>query len=567
MKKIEKKAILLALVILLFATGCSASTQSNEAVPAGAQEEVRTDNNSGTSASSIVTSVSDINLAEQFTERDLAGTYDGKNATAIDLNSYAEGEDVIITAEGVYIFSGALTNGQIVVEAGDTEKVQMVLNNVTMVNDDNACILVKKADKVFVTLAEGSENFLSDTGDAYAQNVDGSTVDGVVFSKEDIVFNGAGTLTIEANYENGIVGKDDLKITGGTYHISAAGKGIQANDSIRVYDGTIEIDAADDAIHTDNDEKTGKGYIYICGGTISIRTNDDAIHAATALLITNGDIRIEESYEGLEADTIDLTGGSIEIMASDDGINAAISLASDNVGFEAGGGPRMMAQNGAPADGETLERPDGMTPPTDHEMPEPPDGMTPPEDGEMPTPPDGMTPPKDGEKPERSDEMMRPGGAMFDSEPEAYIRITGGTVHVNAAGDGIDSNGWIYIEGGNTIVEGPTNNGNGAIDFGVGAKINAGTLVASGSSGMAEGFTDGTQCSVKYIFENNVESGMEVKVTDEGGREVLSYISEKEFSALVFSVPELKNGTYTITAGSMTDTITIADTITSAGKM
>ncbi|MBO5564730.1 MAG: carbohydrate-binding domain-containing protein [Lachnospiraceae bacterium] len=553
-----------ALAGMLLVTGCGTAAQSAGAQSSAAQSAAvqsadadetsvteTTGSGAAATASDIVTAASDIDPADQFTERDLAGTYDSKNAETIDLDSCAEGETVTLTEESVYIFSGTLTNGQIVVEAGDTEKVQIVLNGVTMVNDDSACIFVKSADKVFVTLAKGTENHLSDTGSEYVQTDSGSTVDGVIFSREDIVLNGEGSLTIEANYANGIVGKDDLKITGGTYTITAANKGIQANDSIRIYDGTIAIDVSDDAIHTDNDETAGKGYIYIYGGSFSIRAGDDAIHAATALLITEGDIDIQESYEGLEGDTVDVTGGNIDIKASDDGINAAIGLASDSIGQEA----MMQMPSG------------GMTAPTDGTMPTPAEGMTPPTDGTMPTPPEGMTPPTDERTVQggafpggkgRNGGFGGRGGMAFEAEPAACIRITGGTIHVDASGDGIDANGTIYIDGGEVIVEGTTNSGNGPIDFAVGAEINGGTFIASGASGMAEGFTGGSQYSVRYIFGSKVAADTEVTVTDEDGREVLAYTSDKEYSAIIFSTPDLKEGTYTITAGGQTDTVTVS---------
>lgn len=177
-----------------------------------------------------VTSVSELDLEGMFTERDIDTGYDESNSTIITLSDSsaevtgegvnADGTTITITSEGTYIFSGELKEGQIIVDVDDSEKVQIVLNGVTITNDDSACIYVKCADKVFVTLAQGTENSLSDSGSEYIQEDSETNVDGVIYSKDDITFNGSGSLTINASYANGIVGKDDVKFTGGTYNLS-----------------------------------------------------------------------------------------------------------------------------------------------------------------------------------------------------------------------------------------------------------------------------------------------------------------------------------------------------------
>ena len=313
----------------------SAAAESSE----GGSTEV---GSSEESTEGLLVKLEDLDLTDQFSDRDLDSTYDEATAVKIALNgdsadvtgegASAEGGVVTITAAGTYIISGTLNKGQIIVDAADTDKVQLVLDNASITADENAAILIKNADKVFLTLADGSENTLADSAQEYVQPEDmENTVDGVVFSVCDLTLNGSGTLNITAGYKHGIVCKDDLVITDGAYNITSAGKGIAANDSIRIKDGELNITAEDDAIHTSKDDTEGKGYIYIEGGTLKLSSGDDGIHAATALIIAGGEIDVTKSYEGLEGDTIDIQGGEINIAASDDGINASSNAsASDN---------------------------------------------------------------------------------------------------------------------------------------------------------------------------------------------------------------------------------------------
>ncbi len=535
----------------------------------------------------LITDASDLDYSDMFTDRDLSGEYDEAEATVITLSdsgitvsgdgAEAEGTTLTITAAGTYIVRGTLSDGQIIVEADDeNDKIQIVLDGVTITNDDSACILIKSADKVFVTLAEGTENSLSDTGAEYVQADDSMTVDAVIFSKSDLVLNGSGSLTVTANYNHGIVSKDDLKVTGGTYEVSAAGKGIVGKDSVRIADGVLTITSEDDAIHSSNDGESGKGYVYIEGGNITISSGDDGIHAATALIIEDGEINILKSYEGLEGDTVDIDGGNIVVNASDDGINAAISTSSDDAenGFAEGGFPGGNFGDGSmPTDGEMPEMPtDGEMPemPTDGEMPE----MT--EAQENDSTSDTQTDKSAFGKGNRSDRDFSSGGGqmgggqmgfgMMDVQSACYIHITGGNVTVNADGDGVDSNGSLIVDGGTIIIYGPTNSANGAIDIGTTAVVNGGTVLAAGASGMAETFSsDSAQYSFLYTFSGTVDAGTEVTIQDSNGNVVATVTPEKSFSCIVVSTEDLQSGEYTITAGSVSETFTLESTSTTVG--
>ena len=450
-----------------------------------------------------------IDITDMFTKRDLAGNYDESEAVKITLSgktaacnsSNVQIEDGVVTikAAGVYVLSGTFTDGTIVVDAGDDDKVQLVLDGVSITAADYAAIYAKNADKVFVTLAEGAGNSLTVSGD-YVQT-DDNNVDAVIFAKCDLTLNGTGSLTVKDNTGHGIVSKDDLVVTGGTYTIYSQDHCLNGKDSVRIADGTFNLSCDEDGIHAGNDDQQD-GYVYIEGGDINITVGDDAIHAEGLLIITGGDIDVSKSCEGVEGDKILVTGGDIDVISSDDGFNAAggSSGSGDNHdGF--GGGPGM-------------------------------------------------------------------GGVDMDADNDAYILITGGTININANGDGIDSNGCIGITGGSVYVLGSSDNGNGAMDYGICAAITGGEIVAVGGSGMAQGFGDeSTQCSALVNFDEWVDAGETITLTDSDGKEVLSYRVDKKFNSVVISTSDMKQGeTYTLTVGDQSSTFTLDDITYSEGS-
>ena len=280
-------------------------------------ETTRTQAAETTSASESGTTANELNMVtggavdttDLFTDRDLEQTADLSEAKTYTIS---EGQTIEITSEGVYVITGSASNASIIVEAGDEDKVQLVLDGVTITNDSIPCIYVKSADKVFVTTTD-SENSLSVTGTFTA---DGDTnTDAVIFSKDDLVLNGVGTLNIQSS-DNGVTCKDDMKITGGTINIACEADALEANDSIRIADGEINISTNKDALHAENDDDDTVGYIYICGGTLKALAGDDAIHATTIIQIDGGKLDLN-AHEGLEATWIQINDGTINIAASD----------------------------------------------------------------------------------------------------------------------------------------------------------------------------------------------------------------------------------------------------------
>ena len=463
-----------------------------------------------------------IDITDMFTKRDLAGTYDESEAVKITLSgktaacnsSNVQIEDGVVTikAAGVYVLSGTLTDGTIVVDAGDGDKVQLVLDGVSIMAADYAAIYAKNADKVFVTLAEGAGNSLTVSGD-YVQT-DDNNVDAVIFAKCDLTLNGTGSLTVKDNTGHGIVSKDDLVVTGGTYTIYSQDHCLNGKDSVRIADGTFNLSCDEDGIHAGNDDQQD-GYVYIEGGDINISVGDDAIHAEGLLIITGGDIDVSKSCEGVEGDKILVTGGDIDVISSDDGFNAAGGSSGsgdnhDGFGDSSGSGDNHDGFGGGP----------------------------------------GMD------------------GVDMDADSDAYILITGGTININANGDGIDSNGYIGITGGSVHVLGPSDNGNGAMDYGICAAITGGEIVAVGGSGMAQGFGDeSTQCSALVNFDEWVDAGETITLTDSDGKEVLSYRVDKKFNSVVISTSDMKQGeTYTLTVGDQSSTFTLDDITYSEGS-
>lgn len=496
MKKRWQKTLSIILISAALLTGCStgSNTTSSESGSASSnqttsQADSQSSNTSTTTASTstqvaTLLTTSTIAVETEFTAKDLEIGYDESSANVITLDGTnitmtgkgATATDGIltITDEGTYILNGDLKDGQVIVAAEDTAKVQIVLNGVNISCSNNAPIYIKSADKVFITLADGTENLLTD-GSAYVQ-ADDNTVDGVIFSKVDLTINGNGTMNITANYKHGIVVKDKLAITSGNLNITAVKDAINSNDSVKIKDGTLTLSSTDgNGISCKNKEDETKGYVYICGGEINV---------------TN-------CVEGIEGTAIVVEGGSINITSQDDGFNASNGMTSASNDFQA------------------------------------------------------------GDK-----------GNAFENDTNCYISISGGTINVDASGDGVDSNGALIITGGTIYVSGPTENNNGALDYNGTADISGGTIVVAGSSGMAQGFSD---TSTQYSILNNLTStcagGTAITLTDSNGNVVASFTPNKEYQSVVISTPELvKDGTYTLTCGDETADLTLSSVVTSNGQ-
>ena len=661
-----------------------------------------------------------INLADDSTTLTMGDDEEETSVSGVTV----DGNVITITEEGTYILSGTLTEGQVIVDADDA-KVQLVLDNADITCASSAAIYVKSADKTFITLAEGSENILMNTAEYEA--IDDNNIDAVIFSKDDLTLNGNGTLTINSEYGHGIVSKDDLKLTSGTYNITAASHALSGKDSVRIAGGTFNLVSGKDGIHSENADDEEKGFVYIAGGDFSIEstgdgidasyvvqiddgtfditagggaenstkthndmmggapdggnggpggdgnapqmgeapggdssdsstdrptppdktgsdasdssngngqtppempdgapgenagstdsgdkqtppekpsgdtsngggtqqapdattvstestdqdsaaadgttgdnaangnntsdsatsdsttedtastkgikadgaiyvnggtfnidsaddsvhsnsdvtlnagtytlsTGDDGVHSDTALLVNGGTITISESYEGLEGLTVTINDGDIDITSDDDGINAAGG--NDASGFGGMGGDGFMGMK-APGDTDSA---------------------------------DDTTETADDDNVEND-----------TSTDEMWMEINGGSIHVLAGGDGLDSNGDLTINGGEVYIDGPSDNGNSAIDYGDRSScyINGGTVVAIGSSGMAEEISDESDQQVAFVkLDSQMQAG-DVTLTDSDGNVIVSYTALKAYDCVIISTKDLTEGqTYTLT--------------------
>ena len=338
-KKLLISAGIPAVAAAFMLTGCfgGSAADTKEPVTSTSEEstqasETATDKSERSNVNTVEGST--IDAANMFTDRDLKSDYDTSSAVNITLNGTSassdgdgvsiDGSNVTISKEGIYILTGALDNGTVKVEGADTDKIQIVLNNAVINSDTYAGIYVKNADKVFITTAEGTKNTVSNGG-TYTQT-DDSNVDGAIFGKDTITFNGKGTLNVTSKSGHGIVSKDSVKITDGGLNVESADTAIQGKDSVRIAGGDITIKAGGDGIHSENGEDTSLGFVYIKEGNINIDAYDDAIHAEPEILITGGNIDVTNCFEGYEANDVNIAGGTTNITASDDAVNAMNAL-------------------------------------------------------------------------------------------------------------------------------------------------------------------------------------------------------------------------------------------------
>ena len=473
------------------------------------------------------------------------------------------GATVTIAAEGVYVLTGTLSDGEIIVNCSKEEKVQLVLNGAEIHSADFAAIYVAQADKVFLTLAGGTVNTLTNGGSFTAS--DESNVDAVIFAKDDLTINGSGALLITSPGGHGVVGKDEVTICGGSFEITSAKTAISGKDSLSVSSGVFKLIAGTDAMKSENDDTT-LGNVYLAGGSYNLSADGDGVSASGTLTVAGGSYTVltgsggndtDKSQKGMKAGSaLTILDGTIWVSSTDDSIhsNGSITVLAGTLNLSSG-------DDGVHAD-DTVTVAGGSV--TVRESYEGIEGLKICLRGgelEITASDDGLNAGGGGD----SSGYGGRGGDMFSGNSDALLEISGGTVTVNAGGDGLDTNGSLNLSGGTVTVYGPTNDGNGSLDYGTDAAVTGGSLIALGSSGMAVNFRSATQGAI-LLNVGSQSAGTTVTLTDADGNVLLSCTAEKAFAAVNLTCPELaQGGTYTVTAGAFSQTITLDSLITGSG--
>lgn len=616
--KMKWRMVSLIMVLLLAFSGCGKDTASGE------------NENSDSGDTSSEAASSDVSFAENdeemFTDRDYKADYDESEAIKIQLNGDSvtcdsdavavSGTQITIKEEATYLISGSLDDGMIIVDAQDTAKLQIVLNGVSVTSKTSAPLYILEADKVVVTLAEGSENTLSNGGSFTA--IDENNIDAAIFSKQDITFNGEGSLTVSSPAGHGIVSKDDLVFTGGNYTVNSASHALDANDSIRIVNSSIQADAGKDGIHSENTEDTSLGFVYISSGDFVIDAEGDGISAEAYLQINDGTFNItsgggsengtksssdfyggfmggrpneDQSFtdsETTEDSTsmkamkstggLQISGGNFTIDSADDAVHANGSITVIDGEFHiATGDDGFHADETLTVSGGTIEITESYEglEALDVEISGGDISLTASDDGlnaaggtdssgtggrgddQFGRPGSGGGKGGMGEPGNMGEagNMGQPGGMGGSSSSDGSIVISGGTLKIKASGDGLDANGTLEITGGYTTVCGPTQGDTATLDYDVSGTISGGTFIGTGANGMAQTFSDSEQ-GVIAISVGNQSSGTAITVKNASGETVLSAEPELEFAVVILSSPDIKKGeSYTVSVGSNSDEI------------
>ncbi len=531
----------------------------------------------------------------------------GSEITIEGKGAKVENNKITISSAGTYSISGKLDDGQIIINAGDKDKVYLILNGVDITSSNNAPIYVMNSKKLVISTADGSENNISDGKEYVLEDKSTDEPNGAIFSKDDLVFIGNGKLTVNGNYNHGIVSKDNLKIQSGNIVVNSKNDGIKGKDCINVTNGNININSGGDGMQSSNNTDETKGYVYIEGGTINITSKEDGIQAETKLLIKDGDININsgggsenstkskggkgymagkgmgerpempkdmnihmgerpkipkdmngvkverpemqsedvsnnEENEEVESavstkalkstsniiieggkinidscddsihsnDSITINGGIFNIASGDDGIHSDLEL---NIN----GGTINISKSYEGLESQVININDGEI--------------------HLIASDDGIN------AAESSNESSK-------NSLKSQININGGYTYVDASGDGIDSNGNITMKNGTLIVNGPTNNGNGTLDYDGTFDISGGILVAAGSSGMSQTPSDSSSQNILNISLTSQEANTLVNVQSSDGKEILTFSPSKSYESVIVSTPNIKsNESYSVSVG------------------
>lgn len=549
-------AAMLASVLAL--TACSATDATPSADGAVEAIEVTTTTAAAATAE---------NQASHFDADDLDAigsdvveiTLDGTSAIADSGDVTIDGATVTITAGGTYSLSGALANGEVIVDAGDEDDVTVILDGVDITNSDGAAIAFMNADDAIVYMAEGSTNSLTDGAVYSFPDAETDEPNATLYSAADLTIAGDGELSVVGNYNDGITSKDGLVIDSGTISVTAADDGIRGKDYVIIEDGTITVEAAGDGIKADNDEDADRGYVQVNDGIVTVTAGDDGVQAETDIIIVNGQVTIDAgSVSGtgraLQGEVmVNISGGVVDVTAADDAIhsNNEVAIADGTITVAAGddgvhgdlsvtidGGSLTINESFEGIEAEVITINDGFIDITSSD-----DGLNvaSAEAAAVTT------------EPAAGGRGGGGGGGPAGDEAvgEHYIYINGGTTvitilgELNEQGDGIDANGHIEMTGGTVVISGATDTRNSALDYSGGSfEMTGGTIIGTNVDGRnSEGVGVGSsQASLYVTTGSTVAAGTVVHIENAAGESLVTFEPANDYSVIVFSSSELVAG-------------------------
>ncbi len=495
----------------------------------------------------------------------VAITLSGDAIAADGAGVTVDGKVATITAAGTYTITGALSDGQIVVDTEDEAVVTLVLNGVDISNSTTAPIAILNAEDAVIVLADGTANNVTDATSYVFPSAEEDEPNAAIFSNAGLTVSGNGSLTVTGNYNDAISSDDALTITGGAITVNAVDDGLRGKDTLLIQGGTINVAAGGDGLKSDNEDDATLGYVAIEGGVINVAAQGDAIAAQTDVLITGGEFNLsagggsgaqiatDASAKGIKGlVNVLIDNGTFVIDSADDAIHS-----NGNVTINGGTFTLNTGDDGMHADATLTINGGSITIPTSYEGLESAVITINAGDINLTSSDDGINVAGgvDG-----SGQMAGPGrggrgqggqtGEAVTYTGSYYLYINGGTILVNAQGDGLDANGAIEMTGGVVVVNGPTEQMNGALDYDATFNITGGTLIAVGSSGMAQApTTSSTQASVLLNISGQ-SAGTLVNIQNAAGESVLTFAPAKAYSSILFSSPDLAQGTeYTLYVG------------------
>ena len=542
------------LIAALGLTGCSTASGTTLTSGTSTVHSAVSGATAGTSTSNTAAEQT-LDAQTHYTNEDL--TWDSADEKTIDLASptatdgvSVENGTITITSGGTYRLTGEYS-GQVKIEAAKTDTVRLVLDNAKITNSTGAAINVLSAAEAIIYTAAGTTNTVADEANYTATSDDDP--DAAIYSTANLTLTGEGSLSVEGAYEEGIHTTGGLVIASGTLEVNAANTGIKGKDYVDITGGIVNVTAAQDGIKSTNTDDESLGFTRLSAGSVTVSAGDDGLKAPHTLEISGGTLNIEKSNEGIEAQYINILDGDVTVNSTDDGINASLKDSSSDTSSDTTSGTAITGQ-------QTQQNQNGQT------------QQAPAGGGAAPGGSQGSTGQNQNMPQPPTDGTMPGGGGGTFEVVDAAINISGGTVTVNAEGDGIDSNGTATFSGGTVTVNGPAAGGNNALDSNGDLLLNGGTVTAGSTADMFEAPSSASTSGYLKITDSSaLTQGSTVQVTDSSGTVVANYkITTSGVQLVLVSNKNIVKGqsyTVSVTSGDVDiDSTDVANGATELGS-